>query len=271
MRTRGSTKHIVYCSIVLTVAGLPAAFAVALPQSAWVRNHDLKPGDLQKIAVNKSIIALDLYDNFRLTDDDLSALAGLTQLQHLILGGTGIRGPGLRHLAAMKKLEVLGLFNTPIADEGLDVLCRLPALRDLSLESTRITGAGLAKLLACASLPPEERQQAGFSHLEVLDLSQTQVVEEGLSDLCRLPSLRVLRLSLNKVTPDGVRLLTACTGLTELDLNHTKLKGRELMPLAKLPNLQRLGVSGLPLDGDDTRALRKAMPHTNVWFPQEVE
>ncbi len=58
----------------------------------------------------------------------------------------------------------------------------------------------------------------------------------------RIPHLRRLAVSGFGVTPEGVRLLTACTTLEELALENTKIDDAALAELAALPNLRSLNL-----------------------------
>ncbi|NMC19457.1 MAG: hypothetical protein GYA33_03460 [Thermogutta sp.] len=58
----------------------------------------------------------------------------------------------------------------------------------------------------------------------------------------QIPHLRRLAVSGFGVTPEGVRLLTACTSLEELALENTKIDDASLAELAALPNLRSLNL-----------------------------
>lgn len=58
----------------------------------------------------------------------------------------------------------------------------------------------------------------------------------------RIPHLRRLAVSGFGVTPEGVRLLAACTTLEELALENTKIDDAALAELAALPNLRSLNL-----------------------------
>ena len=76
-----------------------------------------------------------------------------------------MKGPGLIHLAKMKKVHTLILAHTPIDDAGLAFLPDLPGRRTVNLGNTKITNAGLKTLsrfpLVCRVVP---RQHPGFGH-----------------------------------------------------------------------------------------------------------
>ncbi|HOM17260.1 MAG TPA: leucine-rich repeat domain-containing protein, partial [Thermoguttaceae bacterium] len=57
-----------------------------------------------------------------ITDAGLVYLAGMKNLQVLVLGKTRITDAGLVHLAGMKNLQELDLWRTQITDAGLEKL-----------------------------------------------------------------------------------------------------------------------------------------------------
>jgi internalin A len=63
-------------------------------------------------------------------------------IRKLSLTGTKITDEGLRHLAQINTLEMLGLYHTDVSDAGLRSLHDLPKLRVLVVGSTRVTTKG---------------------------------------------------------------------------------------------------------------------------------
>src|SRR5690349_6088085 len=55
----------------------------------------------------------------RVKDDDLKPLAGLTGMQELDLGVSGVTDAGLKHLAQLPALKALSLNHTQVTDAGL--------------------------------------------------------------------------------------------------------------------------------------------------------
>ncbi|MBL8752469.1 MAG: hypothetical protein JNK15_04130 [Planctomycetes bacterium] len=76
-----------------------------------------------------------------ITDAALPHIAKLTQLRRLeLVGVVLVKGPGLRELAALPRLESLAIEFFDMADEDLAFLERLASLRDLSLVNVQTIG-----------------------------------------------------------------------------------------------------------------------------------
>src|SRR5262245_53660354 len=81
----------------------------------------------------------------RVTDADLSELAGLKQLQALNLAGTKITDAGLKQLPSIA-LRHLDLHSTQVTDAAFKQLARFAQLEALFLHRTAVTGAGIGEL-----------------------------------------------------------------------------------------------------------------------------
>ena len=82
----------------------------------------------------------------RVTDAGLKELAGLKQLQTLILNGNLVTDAGLKELAGLKQLQTLYLGSTRVTDAGLKELAGLKQLQSLNLHDTKVTNAGVQEL-----------------------------------------------------------------------------------------------------------------------------
>ena len=105
-----------------------------------------------------------------MTDAGLEHLSRCTGLEHLYLGPgpMNVKGPGLKHLEGLLRLESLALQGTWVTDEGLKPL-------------------------------------KNFKQLQLLILSNTTVTDAGLDHLKQISSLRTLMLTGTKVTDAGVK------------------------------------------------------------------
>lgn len=114
-----------------------------------------------------------------ITDDGLRHVSGLSNLETLVLGGSGITDDGLKHISGLSKLEVLGLYGLPITDAGVKHTLGLPRLRSLELDATQITDECLESL-------------SHSSGLKVLTMHETRVTSEGVTELKkRLPDCEI--------------------------------------------------------------------------------
>ncbi len=146
----------------------------------------------------------------RITDDDLRALAGQTELQVLILGDTRISDAGLVHLQGLTNLQRLDLGTTDITDAGLAHLKGLTRLARLELYRTTIGDAGLAHL-------------SGLRELRVLGLEGTRVTSAGLEHLQGLTRLEALNLGGTNVTDEGLEHLRGLTNIREFHVHGTQV------------------------------------------------
>ena len=147
--------------------------------------------------------------------DDLSPLAGLTELQELYLGDTQVRD--LSPLAGLTKLHRLFLNNTQIRD--LSPLAGLTKLERLNLSDTQVQ-----------DLSP----LAGLTELRYLYLSNTQVRE-----LSHLEGLKELKgLALENLSLDCLPRFCLRDGLS-LRINGTRFS-RQPEALFRLPRAEIL-------------------------------
>ncbi len=118
----------------------------------------------------------------RITDEGLSALAGLGELQTLHLHHTRVTNRGLQHLSGLAKLQELTLHATDLVDEGMVHLAELQQLHTLRLDRTLITDAAIETLVQLRAL-------------RRLNLADTVVTAAGVDRLRSLPELEVLELA----------------------------------------------------------------------------
>ena len=184
---------------------------------------------------------LDLSHN-ALTAAGMGRLFGpgkLRQLRQLHLQANPLRGGGLAQLVRSRSVEQLQLLDARwcgVGDDDLIALASTPsALRELTLEQGSVTARG-ARALATAPW---------FSSLEVLDLSQHPLGDEGVEALAApgAPFLRELRLNNTQLADRGliallqsdrVRLVQA------LELRHNLWSHEAALALGRARTLERL-------------------------------
>lgn len=89
---------------------------------------------------------LDLSGSKGVGDEGVRALAGLTALRHLDLGGTAITDRALGVLHTLPALESLSLWGTHVTDAGMDALRHCDALRSVNLGGTAVGDAAVRAL-----------------------------------------------------------------------------------------------------------------------------
>lgn len=163
------------------------------------------------------------------TNADMAYLRSLTKLERLYLPN-GVSDEGFRHLAPLKKLQLLRLHNGVMTDAGLAVLKDKTEMRELSLWRCRkLTGKGLKYL-------------AGMQRLKHLDLRRCDsITDEGLPFLAGLTQLEVLDMSvMPRFTDRGFRQLKRLTNLRRLGITRTGI--RDLKIVASFKQLESLNV-----------------------------
>jgi hypothetical protein len=107
---------------------------------------------------------------FFVTDAFLGRMKGLTQIEWLVLSGSGVSDAGLDDLKGLTKLRTLSLNCGEVTNTGLEHLAGLAKLQTLVLHSARISDAGL-------------RHLKGLTQLQELGLRGTNVTDEGVKRL----------------------------------------------------------------------------------------
>lgn len=192
-----------------------------------------------------------------ITDAGLEALGGIPSLRVLVLSGNpGVKGPGLRHLSGLPRLERLSLAHMDTADRHLAILRALPSLRYLDLSynhgftdegmqhAAALPGLRTLKLRACSQLEPDTVERvAGMEKLEVLDLGGI----DGLHWRQDVFFAQSAPKPGKGVTDRVVMSLMELENLRELDLSDcTKVHSEALKGLTELRGLQKLELRNLP-------------------------
>ena len=219
--------------------------------------EDLPPGDFQ-------IVGIDLTGT-QVVPEDLHHLSGLRRLKELFLPGPmWNEGAGskrdsndaLAHLNTLLSLEKLHfslhfLTNVNIQDKGLARLDSLTQLKELRLAQSKVTGSSLAP----------------FVNLRSLDLSYSQVNDEGLQSLEGMKNLQRLLLQDTLVTDAGLRHLKDLTRLEELDLHGCRISGAGLAHLRGLTQLRKLNLLGATItdEGLDALSAMRGLQELNLY------
>ncbi len=80
------------------------------------------------------------------TDDDLTHLCGLPNLESVEIHSPKITDAGVGHLRTLTALKKLGLRSTNVTDAGLEHLKGLIELKTLNLHGTKVTNEGVKEL-----------------------------------------------------------------------------------------------------------------------------
>ena len=193
----------------------------------------------------------------QVTDANTSHLAALTNLDTLVLSESGVGDATMPSLRNLQNLERLYLAKTKVTDDGLRHLAGLTNLTALSLERTAVTDEGLVWL-------------EYLSQLETLLLSETRVTGEGFAFLASLPNLRVLYLEQCSLYPKTLRYLASLPNLEHLSLNGVALSEDAIAGLARLQAAKTIELYRTGLTVDGVGSLRKALPKTLLFIDPEL-
>ena len=235
---------------------------------------DVDWDELVGVMKERRVTALDA--NGLMTDAVLARIAGLDHVTSLALGGSRqLTDDGLSHLARMPQLQHLNLSGAKLTDSGLEVLRHLPNLRTFDMTWQRgITDAGAANLGSCERLervnlmgsPTGDGAIAALQHKPALhDFSSGKLVTDaGLRMLHTFPRLRTLHggeddgahlLIDGPFTDEGLASLAGLDGVFELDL-FWHVTGITTAGFAHLVNLRNLGALGADGALSDDVAMR---------------
>lgn len=82
--------------------------------------------------------------NQQITDQDLGALEGFTNLQRLRLEKNQISNKGIKHLLSLNQLEVINLYGNPVNNEVLQDFPKFPKLQKVYLWQTAVSTEAIA-------------------------------------------------------------------------------------------------------------------------------
>jgi tRNA A-37 threonylcarbamoyl transferase component Bud32/Leucine-rich repeat (LRR) protein len=198
-----------------------------------------------------------------ITDTGLKYLAGLKNLQHLHVGGTGITGEGLKHLGGLQDLQTLGLSGMKVTPAGLKHLAGLKKLQRLGIANDQVTDEVLEVLhqsrqLHILQLPTGDGNSQPPSDEAIAAIvianegrngsDRYGITNKGLQYLAGLKGLKRLCLSDLPITDEGLQHLAGLTSLQELCLRKLKITEAGLKHLSGLKQLNLLGHDGAVTD-----------------------
>src|SRR5207302_808719 len=157
----------------------------------------------------RNLHTLDLGFAF-VTDDSLKHLVVSKSLQALFVGHNHrITDKGLKEIGKLHNLRTLDLSSTPITVHGMEQLSGLKNLERLYLNGAQISDFGLKHL-------------HGLNNLHTLWLDGPQFSKKGLADLKILPNLQILSLSSSTlVTDKWLKELAGFEKLQTVNLSYT--------------------------------------------------
>jgi hypothetical protein len=228
---------------------------------------------LAEIASVGALRSLDLSGSRALTDDGLTHLSRLPELEHLNLGGTTISGAGLRVLRTLPALRSLSLAWTGVSDDSLKALAACERLERVDLVGT---GAGSIALRALAGKPALASLAIALGDEHVALLREIPRFAHWQSDGAAVPPSTVFQLDgapthltlRGPVTDRGLAALHGLEGLASLNIDDARLSisAAGLEPLTRLPHLSELRADAK----DDWMPVIARMPHLRFLGVQDT-
>lgn len=243
--------------------------------------------------------------NGRVDNKLLEALEGSPTFHRLLFYDCSIGDDELgRIVGTLKnpgKLGTIVFRGTRLTDQGLGPLSQLSGLYGLVIEKSEINASGVleltAKRLSFLSLKDSRCTDAQLmsivkrweKSLQTLDLTNTQITDEGLRSLISLPKLRNLRVGGTSITVDGMRdflkkrndlwvrkieqlslsglpwgvkdlvMIEVPFGIRELDLSGWKFSDSDVETLSKFYQIETLNLSGTGITDAGVSALYESI------------
>jgi Leucine-rich repeat (LRR) protein len=169
----------------------------------------------------------------RFTAAGVAHLKKLSNLRHVSFGFSQIGADGLRHLAALPRLE--SIHDVALSTDSIEALASLENLKSLRI--------GMLMPPIGAAVPQEDLSGlARLSSLEELSIGGGRWTEDELVVLESLPNLRRLHISGRDVTDRTMPTIGKLNQLEYLNLGTTRVTKRGVNQLSGLTNLRTLDV-----------------------------
>jgi len=247
----------------------------SLKVSLEVPQGQSAPTDISNIAGLKNLEEL-IIDGRQLSDEDLSCIESLSSLKKLSFMGQVVTDKATASIGKLKQLEYFKLYLSSVTKSGLNQLGGLTNLRVLdvsvhpnsraSAEQVRLDLSGLTNLntleLSGFSLQDADLMSlAGLNNLEWLRLQNESLSEDSLQHLKNLSGLKTLYI--NKVscpTGSGLEYLAGLNKLTSMTLQG-RIRGAALGRLTGLDALRTLRIlTDEPIRTQTISNLRRRLP-----------
>jgi internalin A len=207
------------------LAAEDAEVAAYIKKKGWSLNRDMRLGDLKwmvfltvensekpfedvtitdddakMIAKSKTVQVLNLNKVKNTSDAHLKVIAGIPQLEGILIKGEEVTDAGLKALAQCKSLENVALGSTKkVTDAGVKELAALPKLQALHLGFMTLTGEAF-------------KDFAGAKNLESVTLEYVDGIDDqAAKHLAALPNLNALKIGKgfgeSKLTAKGIKAI----------------------------------------------------------------
>lgn len=147
------------------------------------------------------------------SDEDLSFLSELTELDLLSLECEGITDETMNHVAELGNLMELRVVNCPITDDGVRVLSDMTRLYTIWLQRTEVTGTAFSSFGASQVL-------------QSLSLTGSPISDDGLKSIAKIPKLASISANRTQVTDAGLKHVADMPNLFLLNVESTRVTNR---------------------------------------------
>lgn len=196
-------------------------------------------------AVNLEKVKRLFVASCNLRSENLHALQHADELSAIDVSYNDVSDCGIAYFRNLNKLEELDLSATSVSGSFIDSLTNCP-LRVLNLRATKLEDKWIKKF-------------GSLDSLQVLDLSANpQLSSESLVYLSQCHELINLNLSSTQIGDDALRHVTKIPFLQKLHLCGCKLSGDALVEsLSECGNLEYVDLSGISLSRETIESIQK--------------
>ncbi len=251
---RKSDVMLAAVGLVLIVGiGMLAQFMISLSKPPEVRkpvheldellsfsNDGLTARKYFKAHINEKVINLDrqVAVTVDVNDASLSEFDNTNVTEELTMRGSKLEGPGFAHLIHLP-LRKLAISTNSMPNRAIDEIKHMKKLEILDISGTNVDDQGLIEL---AKLPK-------LKTLFIKD--EEKITNHGLANLAGLRTLDTLYLSKDAwLRAAGIRNLANCPSLRVLKLDRSGISAPDLVPIKELKHLKVLTLRDTKI-GDD--------------------
>lgn len=189
--------------------------------------------DVVQVNLNYSEDSGQREENDNQTDEAIAWLPSFPRLRVLLLQGNQISDESMTHLAALKSLECLMMWD-----------------------ANGVSDIGTAHL-------------HGLKHLKYIHLSEAKITDRSLEMFSKMPQLEELSLQFNAFSDAGVSELSSMRNLTKLWVCGAKgrrnsITDASLVALSRLPKLTALGVQNTDVSANGVDKFKRALPGCQI-------
>jgi internalin A len=224
-----------------------------------------------------SLSRVSLRDSPKVTSDSIAVITKVKQLQSVELAGAFVSDDVAKGLATANTITELTLDDGGLTDDGVKHLAALTKLQTLALDrNKKVRGTTVPALVAAKNLKYltvaecELGDLAGWSALKslsnliTLGLPQSGVTDAGLKEIGKITQLKTISLASCPITDAGLAQLKAMKSLESLNITDTKITDRAVPILSEMKRLQFLTLSEKQIGKPGVEALKKALPNCDV-------